>query len=41
MQCTAFFCPDPADSVVQHKYTDHIVRAGISYKFGGPVYAKY
>jgi outer membrane immunogenic protein len=41
MQCTAFFCPDPADSVVHHKYTDHIVRAGISYKFGGPVYAKY
>jgi len=37
----AFGCVDPADSVVHHKFTDQIIRAGISYKFGGPLYAKY
>jgi outer membrane immunogenic protein len=34
-------CVDVNDTVVHHKYTDHIFRTGISYKFGGPVYAKY
>jgi outer membrane immunogenic protein len=36
-----FVCVDAADTIVHHKYTDNIVRAGISYKFGGPVYANY
>jgi outer membrane immunogenic protein len=34
-------CIDVNDTTVHHKYTDHIGRIGINYKFGGPVYAKY
>jgi outer membrane immunogenic protein len=30
-------CVDAADTVVHHKFTDQIIRAGISYKFGGPL----
>jgi outer membrane immunogenic protein len=31
----------PISATVSSKFTDHIVRAGINYKFGGPVVAKY
>ena len=34
-------CVDVNDTTVHHKYTDHVARIGINYKFGGPVYAKY
>jgi outer membrane immunogenic protein len=34
-------CIDVNDTTAHHKYTDHIGRIGINYKFGGPVYAKY
>ncbi len=34
-------CIDVNDTTVHHKYTDHVARIGINYKFGGPVYAKY
>jgi outer membrane immunogenic protein len=37
----AVLCVDVNDTTVHHKYTDHIGRIGINYKFGGPVYAKY
>jgi outer membrane immunogenic protein len=36
-----FVCVDATDTVVHHKYTDNIVRVGVSYKFGGPVVANY
>ena len=34
-------CVDAADTVVHHKFTDDIVRVGVSYKFGGPLVARY
>jgi outer membrane immunogenic protein len=34
-------CIDVNDTTAHHKYTDHIGRIGINYKFGGPVYARY
>jgi outer membrane immunogenic protein len=37
----ALICIDVNDTTAHHKYTDHIGRIGINYKFGGPVYAKY
>jgi outer membrane immunogenic protein len=37
----ALICIDANDTTAHHKYTDHIGRIGINYKFGGPVYAKY
>jgi outer membrane immunogenic protein len=34
-------CVAANDTVVHHKYTDNMVRVGINYKFGGPIYARY
>ena len=34
-------CLPGADITVNHKFTDHIARVGVNYKFGGPIVAKY
>jgi outer membrane immunogenic protein len=34
-------CAPGSDITIHHKYTDNIVRAGLNYKLGGPVAAKY
>lgn len=37
----AVCAPNPTDVTMTHRYTDNIVRAGINYRFGGPVVARY
>ena len=34
-------CADPTDLTAHHKYTENIIRLGLSYKFGGPIVARY
>lgn len=34
-------CATGSDIVVHHRFTDHIVRFGLNYRFGGPVTARY
>jgi outer membrane immunogenic protein len=38
--CVAL-CASATDTVVTHRYTDHVGRIGINYLFGGPVVARY